>query len=191
MAAIGFISLTDYSSRPGDSGHAPLSLDAFKLSDVSLPGELAPQGRATLFVFYHPKCPCTLATARVLERLHARFATPPQLVPVAYCPADQDDSWVESVTTSALKGLADERLVVDKSGELTRRFGVIVSGHLLLYNSQGDLIFNGGITPYRGHEGDSPASKDLLDRVNSKHTGCGNWPVFGCTITMTAEARDG
>ena len=47
------------------------------------------------------------------------------------------------------------RCVLDPGGAEARRFGVATSGHVLLYDTRGDLIFSGGITPGRGEQGDN------------------------------------
>lgn len=203
MAAIGFVELTDYSSRPGDSGSIPAHLHDLEpsepalaetsLAEASLPETLLPTAltdnqRQTLLFFYHPKCPCTTASVRVLERLLARCVDQPKLTAIAYCPPEENESWIETRTTNALSKLKHSDIIVDRNGQWSRQFGVSVSGHLLLYDRKGHLEFSGGITPYRGHEGDSPSSIDLLERLNSDTQDFRTWPVFGCTIVARTEA---
>lgn len=181
MSAIGFVQLTDYSSRPGHPGLVPNRLSDVALSDTSLSAGLTTDGKPQLLLFYHPKCPCTTATVRILERLNPRFLEPIPITAIAYCADDEPDLWIQSRTTKALSSLDNVRIVIDKGGRLSKSFGATVSGHLLLYNPNGQLTFSGGITPYRGHEGDSPSSLDLLERINSPKDNCMHWPVFGCT----------
>ncbi|MCA9135951.1 MAG: hypothetical protein KDB00_04310 [Planctomycetales bacterium] len=187
IAAIGFINLTDYSTRPGASGIAPERLDLADLSDVSWDLERTAGDTPVLLFFYHPKCPCTAATVRVLERLLPRTKSPPAITAFAYCPQDESDEWIQSRTTETLSHLDNTRIVIDRGGELSARFGAMVSGHILLYGSDRRLSFSGGITPYRGHEGDSPGSIDLLHRINSPHHDCRTWAVFGCSIDAGRE----
>ncbi|QDV47128.1 hypothetical protein Enr13x_70370 [Stieleria neptunia] len=192
MSAIGFIQLTDYSSRPGRAGQAPRQLTDLALLEASWTGDVPgiPLGEMpTLLVFYHPKCPCTAATVRVLERLQPRFKPTLRIIAVAYCPPDQDDAWIESRTTTALSNLTGTQTVIDRGGKLSEQFGALVSGHLLLYGADGRLTFSGGITPYRGHEGDSPSSLDLLRRINAPPDDCGQWAVFGCSIASDSETQ--
>lgn len=187
IAAIGFINLTDYSTRPGASGVAPESLALADLQAVSWVPALADGDAPVLLFFYHPKCPCTAATVRVLERLLPRTNTAPEITAIAYCPEDESDEWIQSRTTQTLSDLENTRVVIDRGGVLSARFGAMVSGHILLYGSDNRLTFSGGITPYRGHEGDSPGSLDLLHRINSPHRDCKNWAVFGCSIDAGRE----
>ena len=51
----------------------------------------------------------------------------------------------------------------DISGDEARRFGAATSGEALLYSPSGKLLFHGGITPSRGHEGGS-VGRDALVR---------------------------
>ncbi|MDV6032158.1 MAG: RedB [Phycisphaera sp. RhM] len=189
MSAIGFIQLTDYSSRPGRAGQAPRQLTSLASFDASWTADVPVGEMPTLLFFYHPKCPCTAATVRVLERLHPRFQPTLRIIAVAYCPPEQDDAWIASRTTTALTSLTGTQTVIDRGGKLSERFGALVSGHLLLYDAGGRLTFSGGITPYRGHEGDSPSSLDLLRRINDQPDGCGQWPVFGCSIVSDREPQ--
>ena len=36
----------------------------------------------------------------------------------------------------------------DAGGKLAQRFGVLTSGHVLLYDTDGRLLYSGGITPF-------------------------------------------
>lgn len=194
IAVVVFFKLTDYSTRPGESGDAPAHLTDVRVAAVSWPAtssrkvqpkEFAASGQPTLLLFYHPKCPCTAATVRVLQRLQTRFTTETSIIAVAYCPENQTEDWVNSATTRTLSKLENTQVLVDYAGKMTQEFGVFVSGHLLLYTSDGHLTFSGGITPYRGHEGDGPASSDLLKRVNQMQSGYQDWTVYGCSIVTT------
>ena len=187
MSVIGFIQLTDYSTRPGAFGESPRQLGDIDLTATSWPADSISDQKPILIVFYHPKCPCTSATVRVLERLHPRFNAVPQITAVAYCPENEPESWIESRTTATLLSLDQTQIVIDRGGRLSEKFGAHVSGHILLYDVNGNLNFSGGITPYRGHEGDCPSSLDLLDRVNSPGDKCKQWPVFGCGIVVESD----
>ena len=57
--------------------------------------------------------------------------------------------------------IPDVRIVLDKNAREARRFGVLASGHVLLYGTNGVLLFNGGITPARGRVGETRAAMRL------------------------------
>ena len=61
------------------------------------------------------------------------------------------------------------------------RFGVATSGHALLFDRDGRLLFSGGITPSRGHEGDNFGASAILARLDGRPAPAES-PVFGCPI---------
>ncbi len=70
----------------------------------------------------------------------------------------------------------------DPGGEEARRFGVATSGHVLLYDPGGRLLFSGGITSARGHRGDNRGRDAVLDRMLGRAAGTAESPVFGCPL---------
>ena len=180
--------LTDYANRPGRQGEIAetFSLE-WAASEWSLDQDFDDK-KCTLVLFYHPHCPCTKATARCLQRLFTRFDDRPNFVAVAYCPDIEDDVWIESTLTSSLRELGPSHIVIDRDGRCCRRFGVFTSGHAIIYDVGGSLVFSGGITPGRGHEGHSSAASDLVAKVNGRSGEVNHWPVYGCTI-VDSEAK--
>lgn len=71
----------------------------------------------------------------------------------------------------------------DPTGDEMRRFGASVSGELLLYDAAGGLQFQGGITPARGHEGESVGALAVKDWVQQGRAECSNSLVFGCQLS--------
>jgi hypothetical protein len=69
---------------------------------------------------------------------------------------------------------------VDVGGTEHRRFGARVSGEVYLFQTDGQLVFHGGITAGRGHAGDnlgrSAVESFLREGVLPPET----TPVFGC-----------
>jgi hypothetical protein len=136
----------------------------------------------TLVLFSHPLCPCTRATLHEMEEVVGEM---PDKVAVTVVftvakglPADwkQGDLW-RSATT--LRGV---RVVVDEDGVEARRFGVIGSGHCLVYAPDGQLLFSGGITGSRGHEGENPGLGALRGVLTTGRADNTSTPVFGCSL---------
>lgn len=173
--------LADYEGRPGPEVQIPNSISPAKLNCGLSNSSESP----TVLFFYHPKCPCTFATARCLQRLSVKFSADVQIVAFAYRPAQESDSWIESRTTRLLKSIAGTQVLVDPDGKTTKDFGVVTSGHFLIYGADRNLVFSGGITPSRGHEGDSRASSQFIHSVNRYSREFTSWPVFGCSIVAT------
>ncbi|MFK7819562.1 MAG: hypothetical protein AB8G99_12660 [Planctomycetaceae bacterium] len=169
----GGLTLVDYSVTAGESGE-PL--------EARLPSEfLAEDGQAVVVVVIHPQCPCTISTARELQRLAPQFPRGISVVVCAFCPGDEDDSWIDSSLVDVLNRVPNSRVVVDRDGHLAEMLGAQTSGHVLFYGTDGALAFTGGITAGRGHEGRSAAAEDLLAGVRGR-SGCESWPVYGCAL---------
>ena len=73
----------------------------------------------------------------------------------------------------------------DAAGSEVRAFGAETSGQAMLFDPQGRLLFSGGITAARGHQGDN----DGLDTVEALAAGPQpatgptlHAPVFGCSL---------
>ena len=60
-----------------------------------------------------------------------------------------------------------------------------------LYREDGKLLFSGGVTVSRGHEGDS-AGGDLLYAILSQKSPAADQstPVFGCRLCVASSAPD-
>ncbi|MFN3192827.1 MAG: RedB [Aureliella sp.] len=143
-----------------------------------------------LFVFYHPRCPCTQSTARNLAKISAFLRNDVNLTAFAYVPAEANESWLETSTTREFAGIPGCTIALDSEAKMSRLFEVHTSGHVLLYGHRGELLFSGGITPSRGHEGDCRSGNDLVRLIND---GLGSkdvpveWPSFGCRIYSEEE----
>jgi hypothetical protein len=95
------------------------------------------------------------------------------------------------------RGLADApdiKVWPDRGGDLARQFGVLTSGHVLLYDSSGRLIYSGGITASRGHRGGNLGKSALWAAILGAPSDRGSIPVFGCPLfefqpNVAEEAR--
>lgn len=177
----GMAQLLSYSHQPGEVGS---SIPETFPADL----QIGTEEQAKVVLFYHPKCPCTQATVRCLERLAASFASQPRIIAYAYVPSKEAESWVESATTGKLRTLGNVTVIADRDAEVCRRFDVSTSGHVLVYNKNGELKFSGGITPSRGHEGDCASGTAFLATVNGNSDAKESCPVYGCAIVQSNEA---
>lgn len=142
-------------------------------------------GRPMLVLFAHSRCVCTRATIRELERLLARAKDKPETWIVLTGP---DADGPMSIGAAARSVLGAH--VLEDDGTEAARFGVKASGQVLVYGRDRHLLFNGGITPSRGHEGDSrgvdlalraltPSAAPASSASPSSSAG-----VYGCGIAM-------
>lgn len=185
---LGFAILLDYHSRSGPQDNPPLSWPSTSL--------LQPEpGKATLLLFFHPRCPCSNATISELARLLPRLQDT-KAVALLVMPPGTAPQFAETALAERCRRIPNLSVRLDMDGAEARIFKIATSGEALLYDQTGSLRFCGGITPGRGHEGDSIgkdrieaitrniASKQVQALANS-YTGkakpfyCG---VFGCSL---------
>jgi hypothetical protein len=136
-------------------------------------------GQPTLVMLAHPRCPCTRATLGELEIIAAQTHGLLDLHVVFLQSKAFDyrsDLWRTAV---ALPG-ANVR--VDPEGVEIGRFGALASGHILLYNGDGTLVFSGGITSARGHSGANPGRDAVITLARQGRAEVSNTPVFGCAL---------
>jgi hypothetical protein len=94
---------------------------------------------------------------------------------------EQTDLWRSAAVIPGVVVLSDE------NGLEAQRFGAATSGQTQLYAPDGKLLFSGGITIARGHEGENAgldAVVAYLTRGQADYTQC---PVYGCSIQAAAE----
>lgn len=147
-------------------------------SRIALDGE-----RTTLVMFVHPKCPCTSATIAELERTLCRAqGTLPRTFVLASTPSDPGLEWTDTPTLRRCRMLPDAQVMVDEGGVEASRFGVVVSGTILVYDPAGRLRYAGGITATRGHEGDNPGADALTLVLGDSKESVSNCPPTGCRL---------
>lgn len=139
----------------------------------------------TLVVALHPECPCSRATVAELDKIMAqaggRLRT--QVWCVQY--ASIEEKAEESGLWAQAKRIPEVEVRVDAEGREARRFDMRVSGETRLYGANGELLFQGGITAGRGHQGDNPGSAAILKLINGRGNNPAEvktTPVFGCAL---------
>jgi hypothetical protein len=139
--------------------------------------------RATLLVFVHPQCPCTQATFENLEQLRTKTENKLAVAIIFTLPPGVPPGWEKGSLFSAANRMPGVRVFRDVDGTETRRFGVMTSGHVLMYAPNGHLLFSGGITAGRGHAGDSPGESAIVHLTKEPfRSDTVEKPVFGCTL---------
>jgi hypothetical protein len=81
--------------------------------------------------------------------------------------------------TSRIKGV---NAIVDENGREAKIFGSQTSGQLMVYNPKGHLVFAGGITPSRGHEGDNLGLDAASQIIDEKKRTFDCTDVYGCPL---------
>ena len=170
IVASGFAALEIHANRPGESGKAP----------VHHPEAKSPH----LFVFLHPKCPCSQATVAELDRIASSRVGALDTTVYLYAPRDKGKAWAMSGLFDQASRIPGCRVVLDENGLISRKMGARTSGQTVLYGAKGDLIFSGGITASRGHEGDSVGKDSILSYCETGKVPIASAPVFGCSLGL-------
>lgn len=150
--------------------------------------------RSTLVICLHPRCPCSRASLRQLERLLANDfhqfnpKTQCSVVALFYCPENESSSWTHTQLWSMAAKIPNSTLIVDRDAQAVTKFNATTSGHILLYAEGGQLLFSGSITCGRGHEGDNPASQTLTRILSGQPVEKREFAVFGCEITAISDS---
>jgi len=144
--------------------------------------------RPTLLLFMHPRCPCTRASIRELERLLGGLGRPefqPEIIILVSLPAESGEEWRRTDSVRQASGLPRAKVVYDPNGRETSRFGAVASGTVMLFGAGGEKLFAGGVTASRGHEGDN-AGTDALQALlrGRKDLLVVSTPAFGCRLCI-------
>lgn len=176
--------LWSYQAKPGAAAAAPVKWPSG--SQISTEAS-----QPTLLVWIHPRCPCTRATIRELERLLVHLPDELDCQVVVTQPAGCENQFIETDLTRAARRLPGVTVVVDQQQTEAKRFGVGTSGQTLLYGADRSLLFSGGITAGRGHEGDSLGATSIKKMLAEGTPALGMEPasveadccsVYGCGL---------
>jgi hypothetical protein len=185
----GILCMLRYESIPGRLGVTSADWPADSLIRRSAE-------QLTLVMFVHPRCPCTNASLEELSRLAARSEGELDVNIVLVKPPDAPVDWDRSRLRSAAAKIAGAKVLTDEGGSEAYRFGAETSGLVLLYDRHGRLAFRGGITAGRGHQGDNPGARAVLDqvrgldRVRGSGDGLAESPVYGCPLFDDTSSCD-
>ena len=182
VVAGGYFLLVDYSSSPGPAS----TIAASWPEGMELPLD---RTQPTLVIFAHPRCPCTRASLRELERVLARAPGAKAHV-IFFTVPGGDGSWARTDLWDFAVSLPGTAVHVDQGGRMALAFGAATSGEVAVYSPAGALLFQGGLTPSRGHQGDSNGARAVLAALRGERALIGTSPVFGCLLSGPAEGRE-
>ncbi len=174
MIGLALAALANYSSRAGAATAEPtITWPAAS----KLPRS---HGRAALVMIAHTRCACTRASIRELERAMARSGGRVDAFVLFVGPPETGMLDLRS----AARAIPGVRVFED--ADEARLFGARTSGQIYLYDASGALLFRGGITPSRGHEGTSIGGETVrrfvADSSNPVGPSAQSSDVFGCAL---------
>ena len=177
---LGGAAVVRYATTEGTRGAAP---DRWPGSELVTPRE----GRSTLLLFAHPQCPCTAASLRELGNAIEAQGQQVDAYALFLDPGSMEEGWTRDDIWEVGEQQAGLTCLPDPDGSEAVRFGARTSGQVLLYDAQGRLGFQGGVTGSRGHDGPSRGRARLeaameAARGGTSRAASASDAVFGCPI---------
>ena len=174
LVGSGMRMILAYDNSPGISASAPQMWPTSTLISRQA-------GVATLVMMIHPHCPCSRASIGELALLMAEIPGPVNANVLFIQPQQFPEDWVKSDLWNTAASIPNVKVDIDVDASEARRFGSQTSGQVMLYDINGELLFNGGITASRGHAGDNDGRRAIMSLLTDKN-GPAETPVFGCPL---------
>jgi hypothetical protein len=170
-----FAILWRYKLTPGQAPDAP---EHWPLVSAIHPAA----GLANVVFVAHPRCPCTTASMAELVRLADEVHGRAEIHVVIVKPDGTEPDFEQGAILDRARSIAGADVIVDVGGKEAERFGAVVSGSTIVYGADGTLLFRGGLTTARGHEGRGPAHDRILALLDRRATDLATAPTFGCAL---------
>jgi hypothetical protein len=174
--SLGLRMLFNYETSAGQVGAVPTGWPAASQIEQS-------NNQPTLVMLAHPRCPCSRASVNQLAEIMARLNGKMRAYVLFFEPEHAGVEWEDTALRRRAAAIPGVTVLSDVGGVEARRFGAETSGHTLLFAGDGHLLFSGGITESRGHDGESTGERAIVSLVNN-----GEGParvstlVFGCSL---------
>ncbi|HST31531.1 MAG TPA: hypothetical protein VLK27_11920 [Chthoniobacterales bacterium] len=181
-AVLGGHALLKYENSPGKVGNVSLAWPPN--SSIQPDPE-----HATLVMFAHPQCPCSRASMDELAQIMARAQGKVRAYVLFYTPRDAGSDWQDTSTHRGAARIPGVTVLSDFDGVEAARFGAETSGHTLLFDQSGRLLFNGGITASRGHSGANTGENAIVSLIDHQIAKRNQTLVFGCAF-KSQRSRD-
>jgi hypothetical protein len=178
--SFGVAALLNYSNKPGRIGAVPKTWPADSQLRLSTSGQ-------TLVMLAHPRCPCTSASTSELAKIIGHVRGKVRAYVVFLKPKSSGAEWEDTDLRRDVAEIPGVSIVTDVNGVEANRFGAETSGHTLLFDSGGRLLFSGGITDSRGHTGDNAGESAIVALINNQSPAAGSTSVFGCALVDHAR----
>lgn len=184
LIAVGLRTLMSYESAPGTVGAVPATWP--QASRIP-----PPRDHAVLVMLAHPRCPCTDASMEELAKIMAHVQGKLSTYVVFLKPKGASSTWDDTGLRRSAAKIPSVTVLTDVEGKEARRFGAETSGHAVLYDRNGRLLFSGGITQARGHAGDNSGESAIIALVNEHRADRAKTFVFGCSLVDRERNTNG
>lgn len=105
-------------------------------------------------------------------------------------PKQSGAGWDDTALRNSAAEIPGVKVLSDVDGVEALRFGAETSGHTLLFDRDGHLLFSGGITQSRGHDGENAGERAIVSMVNNQPAGRARTFVFGCSLGKSSQFED-
>lgn len=176
VVCAGTAAIWKYSMTPGEPAEAPASWPA--AAPISTNPDLH-----TLVMLVHPRCSCSRASMAELAKIMTRLEGKIVAHVLFMKPSDFEDDWEKTDLWKRAVEIPGVTAVLDVDGKGAAQFGARTSGQVVVYSPVGELVYSGGITSGRAHEGDNIGESRLISLVNDRHADANHAAVYGCQMT--------
>lgn len=145
--------------------------------------------RPQLVLFLHPRCACSRASLAELSQLVRVTQGRVAIAIVFGLPSGSPGSWSQGELWDTARAIRGARVISDPDCRESVRFGALTSGYVTLYDMSGVLMFAGGMTPARGHQGNNPGLDRLRAVIQGHEPRRRSSPVFGCALAAAPTER--
>ena len=173
--AFGARVLFKYETTPGRSGPVAASWPAASIVPP-------PADKATLLMLAHPHCPCTRASVAELAQIMAHAPEGVKATVLFVKPSGAGADWDDTDLRRSAAAIPGVTVLTDENGIEAARFGAETSGHTLVFDREGKLLFSGGITATRGHVGYNAGENAALAALRQQTPDRAGTAVFGCSL---------
>ena len=181
--ALGLWCMLDYERTPA----ATIAAAAAWPADSRL---VRDPDRPTLVMFVHPHCPCSRASLHELAALASQCGERVALRIVFVTPPGVAEGWERTDLYDAASRIPGAQVCRDRDGVEAARFGATTSGESLLYAADARLLFHGGLTGSRGHEGDNAGRDAVTALVETGRAEQRSSAVYGCGLLNQCRQRE-
>jgi len=189
-ACAGLFVVWQHQTTPGPrAGEAPAEFPRDIPAAIGLTQQ---EGSPTVIMLAHPKCPCTRASIGELHVLFTQLGGKARGFVLFMSPKDAPEGWEKTDSWRRAEAIPGVTVLRDPDGQLAASFGATVSGHTVVYDENGNLVFSGGITSSRGHSGDNAGRSAIVQALDeAAHPRAWRYgvamPTFGCGLRGAAR----
>jgi hypothetical protein len=185
VAALGFGARTlfKYETTPGTVGLVSSNWPAVSV----VPRQT---DKPTLLMLAHPHCPCTRASLGELAQVMAHAVGKVNAFVIFVKPPGAGADWDDTDLRRTAAAIPGVNVLTDENGIEAAKFGAETSGHTLVFDREGTLVFSGGITASRGHAGGNAGENAVLAALRGETMAHSRTPVFGCSLQKHNSATE-